>query len=169
MAPGGGKSWGKDASYRRWDPGNFSYVAQELLKERGDLFFLIFGAGDEMGLCNAIEKKLSGNVINLCGKLPLPQSIVLIKRCELILCNDGGILHIAASQKVKTVSIFGPVDDKVYGPYPPTVRNKVVVADEVKCRPCYKSFKYKTCQTHDCLKEIDREKVLKLMEESLNS
>ncbi|MBI4974701.1 MAG: glycosyltransferase family 9 protein, partial [Candidatus Omnitrophica bacterium] len=169
LAPGGGKSWGQDASYRRWEPENFSYVARSLLDKREDLFFLIFGAGDEVGLCNLIEKGLTGRVINLCGKLLLPQSIALIKKCELILCNNGSILHIAASQKVKTVSIFGPVDDRVYGPYPPSPRNKVVVADRVKCRPCYKSFKYTTCQTHECLKEIDREKVLKLMEKSLNS
>lgn len=169
LAPGGGKSWGGDASYRRWEPQNFSFIAQRLLKDHRDISFLIFGASDEARLCDAIEKGFDGRVINLCGRLRLPQSIALIKRCELVLSNDGGILHIAASQKVKTVSIFGPVDSRVYGPYPPTPRNKVVVADMVKCRPCYTSFKYKTCETHECLKEIDRDKVLKLMEESLGS
>lgn len=167
FAPGGGKSWGEEAMYRRWAPENFRYIAEELLKKRDDLFFVIFGASEERGLCCAIESGIKGKALNLCGRLLLPQSIALIKRCAVMLCNEGGILHIATSQDVKTVSIFGPVNDKVYGPYPPSLNNKVVTADNVKCRPCYKNFRHTMCETRDCLKYIDRDRVLKLIKESL--
>ncbi|OGW84691.1 MAG: hypothetical protein A2987_06570 [Omnitrophica bacterium RIFCSPLOWO2_01_FULL_45_10] len=168
LAPGGGKSWGNNAVYRRWDPANFARVALKLLGKRSRAFFLIFGSQEESNICKPIETALGGNVINLCGRLELPRSIALIKRCNLILCNDGGILHIAVSQKVKTVSIFGPVDSNVYGPYPPSDRDKVVTADGVNCRPCYRNFKHKACETHDCLKKIDSDKVLKIVEDGLS-
>lgn len=169
LAPGGGKSWGKYAEYRRWSPQNFGYVAQKLSKEKENTFFLIFGSEEEKNLCYAISEYLGGKYISLCGKLPLSNSIALIKRCKLLLCNDGGMLHIAVSQGVKTVSIFGPVNDKVYGPYPPSDKHKVVKAESVGCRPCYKNFRHKMCETHDCLKKIDRDEVFELVKESITA
>ena len=167
LAPGGEKSWGQYAIYRRWDPKNFSYVARKLMEKHKNLFFLIFGSTEEIGFCCSIEETLKENSLNLCGKLSLAHSIALIKRCKALLCNDGGLLHIAVSQGIKTVSIFGPVDDIVYGPYPPSARHKAVKAEGVRCRPCYKNFKHKMCDTHDCLKKIDKDLVLKLAEENL--
>jgi len=171
IAPGGGKSWGKYAKFRRWDPLNFAYVAKKLTKENKDLSFLIFGSRDEKSLGRKIEEAMggvpSGKCLNLCGKLSLPHSIALIKKCRLLLCNDGGLLHIAVSQAINTISIFGPVDDKIYGPYPPSSKHKVAKAEGVKCRPCYKNFKHKMCGIHDCLIKIDKDKVLKLAKESI--
>ena len=167
LAPGGGKSWGKYAIYRRWDPANFAYLAKKLSTERKDIYFLIFGSLEEKEMARAIEGGLAGKTMNLCGKLSLPEAIALIKRCALLICNDGGLLHIAVSQDRKTLSIFGPVDDKIYGPYPPSEKHMVVKAENVACRPCYKNFKHKMCRTHDCLKNIDRNMVLKLAEEAL--
>ncbi|OGW75379.1 MAG: hypothetical protein A2Z72_02910 [Omnitrophica bacterium RBG_13_46_9] len=169
IAPGGGKSWGSYAAYRRWDPQNFSHVAQGLSKKRDDIFFLIFGSEEEKDLCRIINESLGGKSLGLCGQLSFPQSVALIKRCELLLCNDGGILHVGVSQGVETVSIFGPVNDKVYGPCPPLDKHKVVRAENVECRPCYKNFKHRMCDSHDCLKKIDGGKVLSLAEESIRA
>jgi len=169
FAPGGGKSWGEFAIYRRWDHNNFAYVAERLAEKYKDAAFLIFGSKEEVDICSSIEKCLGKRVLNLSGELSLPKSSALIKKCRLLLCNDGGLLHIAVSQGVSTVSIFGPVDDKVYGPYPQTERHRVAKAEGVACRPCYKSFKHTTCKGRECLKKIDKEKTLKLAEEILES
>ncbi len=168
LSPGGGKSWGKYAIYRRWAPENFGYVAKELSKKRSDLAFLVFGSEDEKYLCKTISENLGGQCVDVCGRLDLVNSIALIRKCKLVLCNDGGILHIAVSQDVRTISIFGPVDEKIYGPYPPSGRHKVVKAENCKCRPCYKNFKHSVCNTHNCLNTIDREKVVRLAEGSLD-
>jgi len=167
IAPGGGKSWGRYSIYRRWDPRSFSYVAKKLSEKEKNFFFLLFGSEEERLLCHEIEEGLGMGYINLCGTLSLPKSIALIKQCELLLCNDGGILHIGVSQGVKTISIFGPVDDKVYGPYPASDKHKVINAEGIECRPCYKNFKHKMCETHDCLKKINPDDVLKVAQDIL--
>jgi len=167
IAPGGGKSWGSAAPYRRWDCENFSFVAKELQQKKNNMFFIILGSPDENMLCAAIEKDLGAKSINLCGSIPLTQVVALIKKCTLMLCNDGGLLHIAVSQGIKTVSIFGPVDANIYGPYPPSGRNRVVVAKEVECRPCYSNFKHSTCYRHSCLREISKQKFLDITEDIL--
>jgi len=167
FAPGGGKSWGEFAIYRRWDHENFAYVAEKLSKKYTEAVFLIFGSDEEKDICGYIKKRLGDRAIDLSGKLSLPESSALIKKCRLLLCNDGGLLHIAVSQSVSTVSVFGPVDDKVYGPYPQTERHRAAKAEGVECRPCYKSFKHVMCKGHECLKKIDKEKVLGMAEEIL--
>ena len=168
VAPGGGKSWGQYAFYRRWSPSNFSYVAEKLALKRKDVFFFIFGSKEEACLCGNINETLKDKVMDLCDKVSLIKAIALMRRCKLLLCNDGGLLHIAVSQDIKTVSIFGPVDDNVYGPYPHSEKHKVAKAEGISCRPCYKNFKHKSCPTHECLEGIDKEKVLKFAEEALN-
>ena len=82
----------------------------------------------------------------------------LCKRCELVICSEGGPLHIAASQGVRTISIFGPVDEKAYGPYPKTEKN-IVITSDADCRPCYKKFKLPECEHKKCLENISVEEV----------
>ena len=82
----------------------------------------------------------------------------LIKRCKALVCNDGGLLHIAVSQEVPTVSIFGPTDEKVYGPYPASKKH-VVVTNNIDCRPCYRRFKLPECDTKKCIENISVDSV----------
>jgi len=84
----------------------------------------------------------------------------LCRRCGLVICSEGGPLHIANSQGVKTISIFGPVDENVYGPYPKSEKHKVVTSD-ADCRPCYKKFKLPECGNKKCLEDISVEEVFK--------
>ena len=66
----------------------------------------------------------------------------------------------AVSIGKRTVSIFGPVDEKIYGPYPKDSDHIVISSDGMSCRPCYKKFKYNVCKDRLCLKNIKTEKVL---------
>jgi len=160
IAPGGGKSWGVNAIYRRWAPQNFTRVAEELCKHDHSIFFICFGSQEERNLCDSIVGRLGAKAINLCGSLSLLKTTALLKQCKLLLCNDGGLLHLAVSQDTRTVSIFGPVDEKVYGPYPASEKHVAIKAQDLKCRPCYRNFKHKICGDHKCLKRIDSDVVL---------
>jgi heptosyltransferase II len=163
----GGKSWGGDAFYRRWDKDNFAYVGKELSETDDDVRILIFGTSEEKDVCDYLRQEMGEKAFSLCGNTSLGLLVEFLSRCALVICNEGGPMHIAVSQDVKTVSIFGPVDDKIYGPYPRSDMHKVVVADNVECRPCYKNFKHKACDEHLCLTRIDKDRVLELAKESL--
>ena len=43
--------------------------------------------------------------------------MAIIKGASVVAGNDSGPLHIAAAQNVPTVSIYGPTDPAVVGPY----------------------------------------------------
>ncbi len=167
IVPGGGKSWGKDARYRRWPVSKFAHVIDRLIGNL-NVPIILFGDKDEKELCDSMQSVIHNKVINLGGKTSLGQFMSLIKRCGLVLCNEGGSLHIAVALGVPTVSIFGPVDEKIYGPYSPDMSKHIIVSDRSKCKPCYSKFKYKNCDKIICLDSISEDKVFdavtKLME-----
>lgn len=166
IVPGGGASWGCDAFRKHWPKENFALVADELISKHG-CKVIIFGSEKESLLCEAVLDKMKHSPINTGGKLSLGQFAALLKKCKLLVTNDGGPLHMAAAFGVKTVSIFGPVDEKVYGPYPPA-RDHIVIAGTADCRPCYKNFRYPLCKNMVCLDSINPSDVLDAVRKVLN-
>jgi len=91
----------------------------------------------------------------------------ILTRCTLVVTNEGGPLHMAVALGVKTVSLFGPVDEKTYGPYSMNDDHIVVSRKDVGCRPCYKKFKYNNCEKRLCLDSITVDEVLEAAERLL--
>ncbi|MFH1778008.1 MAG: glycosyltransferase family 9 protein [Candidatus Omnitrophota bacterium] len=164
--PGGGASWGKNATMKHW-PAKFFAETLNQLKRKLNVKIIVMGSSTEMDICNALLKQMPLYCINLGGKTSIFEVAAIIKKVSLVLCNDGGPLHIAVALNVPTVSIFGPVDDAVYGPYPKSQTHKVLKAD-ISCRPCYKNFKITLCHDMRCLTEIRPQQVISACEESLN-
>ncbi|MFH1552543.1 MAG: glycosyltransferase family 9 protein [Candidatus Omnitrophota bacterium] len=158
VIPGGGASWGGKASRKRWGAGGFSRAA-DILAANGVKIALL-GDPSETDLCRDVAGGMKEHIAIVENSLTLKQYIALLSQCDLVLCNDGGPLHVAGALGVKTVSIFGPVDDKIYGPYPTSDRHRVIKAREVPCRPCYNRFKLPECvYENKCLTGIDPETV----------
>jgi heptosyltransferase-2 len=138
-------------------------LAEKLTGEFNFKVILIWGGYE--------EEELAINISRTMGKKPLiaPKTTILemaalMKRCKVIVCNDSGLLHVAVSQKIPTVSIFGPADEKVYGPYPQKGRN-IVITSGIGCRPCYNKFKLPECKTRKCLDDISVDKVFEAVEQ----
>ena len=212
VAPGGGASWGKDATYKQWPAERFAELADRLTKDLNAKVVLL-GSADEKPIAEIVLGKIvlscprkrasindapldsrwslprawipafagmtrGGNdnepnqaiaptMVNLTGRLSLKELTAIISELKLLICNDGGPLHMAVALGVKTVSIFGPVDERVYGPYPPGAKH-IVVKKDLPCRPCYKDFRFTGCSNNrKCLGDISvdevHEKVKSLM------
>lgn len=65
--------------------------------------------------------------LNLTGNTSLVSLPALIQRCDWVVSNDSGPMHLSAGLGVKTLAIFGPTDPRLYGPYPLTSPTNVVV------------------------------------------
>ena len=59
--------------------------------------------------------------------VPLSQMGPIFKICDLFIGSDSGLMHLAASSGCKTIGLFGPTNDKVYGPW----QNKVVKTEDM--------------------------------------
>lgn len=167
IIPGCGASWGKDAEYRRWGRDGFAKVADSLAQDR-NATIIIFGDQKEIPLCLEVQNLMKAKAVMACGKTTIGELLGLMARCRVIVTNDGGPLHMAAGLGVSTVSIFGPVDDKVYGPSYSESDNIAVFNKDAPCRPCYKKFKYRLCDNVICLKGLRSEDVIKAAETLLD-
>ena len=168
IIPAGGASWGRDFSYRHWPVENYAKLADRLIGEL-NAKLIFFGSSSEQNICQQVQNAMQKSSINACGKTSLKQFAALLGKCSLVVCNDGGPLHVAVSQDVVTVSIFGPVDQKVYGPYPPGPKHAVVTKD-MDCRPCYKNFKLPLCQRNrQCIRDITVDEVFEVISSKLKA
>ena len=168
VIPGGGASWGQHASRKRWRAEGFASAAQIMEKE--GIRTAILGDVSEKPLCDYVASEMTIAPAVLENGLSIREYAALISRAAMVLCNDGGPLHIAVALGIRTVSIFGPVDEKVYGPYPINGRHKVIRVTGLSCRPCYGRFKLPKCEYDNrCLVDIGPEKVADACVEMVDS
>ena len=40
-----------------------------------------------------------------------------MKKSKIFIGNDSGLSHIASASKLKSIVLFGPTNDKIYGPF----------------------------------------------------
>lgn len=162
ISPGGGLSWGKQKFFKLWGADSFAQLVDKLSQEL-NAKIIIFGDKGDIECCNFLKEKTKSPVISCCGELSLREFVSLLRRCRVLVTNDGGPLHLAVASKIKTVSIFGPVDSKVYGPYPPDEKQHMVIKKSLDCQPCYKNFRIPDCDDRKCL-DIEVENVFGAVE-----
>ena len=39
-----------------------------------------------------------------------------MKKCDLFIGNDSGLMHLSAASNLATIGLFGPTNDKIYSP-----------------------------------------------------
>lgn len=158
IAPGAGASWGKEAGLKHWPAIKFAQLADKIIDNLGAKI-VILGDEAERPIQQALADAMKNKAIDLAGETSLKEFAALISNLKILITNDGGPLHMAAALGIKTVSIFGPVDEKVYGPYPPSA-NHVIIKKDMPCRPCYKRFRMALCdRDRECIKTIGTDEV----------
>ena len=164
LVPGGGASWGKEASLKRWTAEKYAKLADKMI-EKFSVKIILMGDENERDLCAHLNRQMQHRSYVACGETSVGQCAALLARCTLAVVNDGGPLHLAVASGVKTVSIFGPVDEQVYGPYPR--HNHIVVTKGLSCQPCYRNFRMSNCRHLSCLNSLEVDEVLRKVEEIL--
>ncbi len=147
-------------SAKCWPPERFRAVTEQLLAFHPHIHILYFGDKNGAPLVNSICEGLPSRVMNLSARTNLSQLMALISRCDLLLTNDSGPMHIAAALGVPLVALFGSTNEKVTGPYP----RGSVIHKQVACSPCYK----RTCPIDfRCMRGISVEEVFEKIKQHL--
>ena len=148
------------ASYgiaKRWYPEKFAKIAIEL-SDKFDI--IIFGGSNEQDFAKEIEKLLVkkdiNNYRNLAGKTSIASLINHISNLDIFITGDSGPMHLAASQKIPTIAIFGPTNDVETSQW--MNPKSIVVKKNLDCQPCMK----RTCplKHHNCMKLIEAQEVI---------
>jgi heptosyltransferase-2 len=118
---------------KRWEESKFNLVCKEVIK-RFRCKVLLLGDIGEDKLVEKVKKGLpQGNVLEAMG-LPLGRTMSLIRRCDCLITNDSGPMHVASALQVPVVVIFGPTHPRLG--FAPLGSENVVLCAHVECSPC---------------------------------
>ena len=161
VAPCGGGAFGKDAYVKRWPEHKFAELINKLTLQLKAKVFIFAGPDEKDEVRKIMENVGPGKAVFEFTDRSLPETVALVEKCRLFIGNDTGPLRFADAFGKKIVALFGPVDEKTYGPYPFEGSRTVVLTKDLPCRPCYNKFKLKVCSNdRQCLTGIEVEEVL---------
>ena len=118
---------------RRWPEQNFAYLIEKL-RARFDFHLVLVPDPDGYGsglapLADAVLRPLT-----------VPELVDMLGRTDLLLCNDSGPGHIAATCGRPVIPIFGPTDPDWFRPWGD--QHHIVIRDICPWRPCFDYCKF---------------------------
>ena len=109
-----------------WPIERFAQTAIRLLGEDGPLAggrLMILGGPDDVRTVEELKRSLTkGRVIDLTGQVDVLTAYACLSHARLYIGNDSGLMHLAAAAGTPTLALFGPSDERLYGPWGAHVR-----------------------------------------------
>ena len=145
---------GARMAVRRWGDERFAEVARHLLAET-DAHVLWFSdpgnpsAAPPLQGCHAVS-------------LEFRSFLAVLSRCQLLICNDSGPMHLANLLGVPVVAVFGSTNPVWFGPR--GAQDRIVIRPEFWCRPC---FDYCIFDEPHCLRTIAPGGVIASVQEAM--
>ncbi|MCK5742042.1 MAG: glycosyltransferase family 9 protein, partial [Chlorobi bacterium] len=136
----------------------------KLLSKKYNCQFVFFGGPGDEPTVSKITEGISAKYQDFSGTRSILKTTEEIDKCDLLITNDTGVLHISAARAVPTVAIFGStVPEFGFAPRRTPFR---IIQKDLKCRPCTHIGRAKCPKKHfDCMNEITAEEVVRAAEE----
>lgn len=118
---------------KRWPAINFARVAKEMLDRGWQVW--IFGSSKETLLAEEMVQETQNQCINLTGKTSLVEALDLLAVTQGAICNDSGLMHMAAALSLPLVVIYGSSSPDFTPPLASRVKK---ISLNLECSPCFK-------------------------------
>ncbi|GAB7140189.1 glycosyltransferase family 9 protein [Deferribacterales bacterium RsTz2092] len=153
-----GSTW----NTKMWCADSFVQLAQKL--HTIGFAVAIIGGPSDVFATDTVRTKLDFEYFDFANKVPFELIPAVIKSLDVLVCNDSAPLHIAVSQSVPVVAIFGAtVPSLGFAPYGSS-RYVIVEDTTLDCRPCGPHGSKSCPQKHfKCMNNISPEKVVNAM------
>jgi ADP-heptose:LPS heptosyltransferase len=160
---------GSGAAVKLWRAAGWAACAEMLIRRYGWRIVLT-GLPAERALLEEIAALLRAamgeqvELLLLCT-LSVGELAGLLRRARLVLGVDSGPLHLAVAQGTATVTLYGPADARIFGPWGPPERHVVIAATQ-RCPACPRipcgrlDIPSEALAAHPCVRLIPAEAVL---------
>ncbi len=141
---------------KRWPASYFAEVARAKLAAGWQVW--LFGGNKDQAIAAEIQQHTSNGCVDLTGKTSLAEVIDFLAIVSVVVSNDSGLMHIAASLERPLVVIYGSSSPKFT---PPLTKDVSIISLNLPCSPCFKRecpFKH-----YNCLYEIKPQKILDIL------
>jgi heptosyltransferase-2 len=139
---------------KRWPARHFATLADELAGRAYAVWLLGSPKDKEVG-DDILRLSSVAEPINLCGSTSLTQAIDLIAAASFVVCNDSGLMHVAAALERPLIAVYGSSSP---GFTPPLSAHARIISLKLECSPCFK----RECPLGhlDCLNTLEAQRVL---------
>ncbi|MBI3009988.1 MAG: glycosyltransferase family 9 protein [Candidatus Omnitrophica bacterium] len=146
---------GARSHIKRWLAEGFASVADRLIQECA-CEILFSGEPTEKNHVEEIIGTMTQPAHSAVGVTTIRQLGALMARAKVVITNDSASLHLASALGVPTVALFGPTDERKYGP---TAARSITVRRRLFCAPCERSL----CRyNHECMRFIHADEVFRI-------
>ena len=141
------------------DNRGFCRLGDVLKREYGKVIFV--GSPSDLTIVEEIVDLMETKPVIATGKTSLQELAALLARCDLVISNDSGPVHVAAAVGTPTITIFGPSNDVKFRPLG---EKHKIVKTLIDCRPCGEH----QCPLghHRCTTEITEDDIINEIEKS---
>ncbi len=143
-------------SAREWGLENFSELIGLLPADRFEI--LVTGTRDEGAMMPGFLQKHQDRIVDLTGKLSLPECISLIAASDGLVAASTGPLHLAAALGIRAVGLYAPMRPIFPQRWAPVGRNATFLVSDKTCSDCRKTM---DCA---CIRSIKPEDVVEKLE-----
>lgn len=144
---------------KRWPEAHFAAVARDALQAGYDVW--LFGSPKDQPVAHAIVERLDAQqalpmalplaqtqgrlraevlgrppqqVVNLAGQTSLLDAIDLLAMTDAVVCNDSGLMHVAAALGRRVVALYGSTSPDFT---PPLSSSAQILRHPLSCSPCF--------------------------------
>ncbi len=149
--------------WKQWPIERYREVIGRVVAEAPDSQIVLFGSALEEEMIREMADGLKGRISLAAGKTSVKQVAALIEQCDLLVCNDSGLMHAAVAVGTPVAAIYGPTDFRRTAPLG---ARHTLIRHDLACSPCFKlegDDQVHACPHHDCLMTITVEEVLNVI------
>jgi heptosyltransferase-2 len=141
---------------KRWPAEHYAAVAQHYVQQGWEVW--LFGSERDKAITAHIQELSQGACVDLAGKTTLGEAVDLLSLATAVVCNDSGLMHIAAALQKPLVAIYGSSSPNFT---PPLTTRAKIVSLQLPCSPCFQ----RTCPLghKGCLQDLSPPLVLEAM------
>jgi heptosyltransferase-2 len=142
--------------HKRWPIGSYKNLLRLLLNRYEKACFLVIGTSADRNLGYELSSIEPERVYNLAGVTDILKSAALLRKCDLLIGNDGGAVHLGDSMGCKVVSIIPGIEfpDSIE----PWFNKDLAIRHDINCSPCY-NFLRCPMGHNRCMTEITVQRV----------
>ena len=104
-----------------WPIERFANAANRLLRPDGPMAggrLMMLGGPDDVRAVDELRRVVpKDRLIDLVGQVDVLTAAACLARAGLFIGNDSGLMHLAAAAGIPTLGLFGPSDERLYGPW----------------------------------------------------
>ncbi|MDO5059034.1 MAG: lipopolysaccharide heptosyltransferase II [Neisseria sp.] len=137
---------------KRWPAAHFAELARRFAEHGCQVW--LFGSQKDFAIADEINRFSDGLCTNLCGKTNLSEAIDLLSCADTVVCNDSGLMHLAAALGRRVIALYG---SSSADHTPPLSSKAQILSLNLECAPCFK----RECPLGhtDCLNKLTPEMV----------